>query len=188
MARTWQNHWLLFLITFFDPVHSQQSPPSSFTSLAEAFPPLQALEQTPLDRSPPIGRQNFTQCCLQAVSESYIILNGEVVNKPNTDNPFIRLSPLDLNATQFPCGASYKGKDEGAPEVRVPYSWCYQNCGGWQRSSNAALSEWVQPFVGFILPSAVFCLHVSGQFVISRKSAYTNISPKLGASEIRACY
>jgi hypothetical protein len=161
MSQCWLFHWnsaFLFLVLLFDSVDSQSG--RSYTSLAEAFPPLEALDQTPFNRYPSIGRQNFTQCCLQAVSESYIIRDGKVLNNPNAEDTFIRLSPSELNATQFPCGATYKGKSEGAPPVIVPYSWCSQNCGGWQRSTNAALSEWVQPFVGFILPSAVFCLHV----------------------------
>jgi len=134
---------------------------SFYANLSQAFPPLQALYQTHLEKSPSIGGQNFTQCCLQAVSESYIIQNDDVFNNPNTSQNFIGLSPTDLNSSQFPCGASYSGDSAGAPLVTVPYSWCKQNCGGWEKSTNKVLTQWVQPFVGFILPAAVFCLNVS---------------------------
>lgn len=141
--------------------HGQINESYVYTSLSEIFPPLSALETNPSDPSPPVGKQKFSRCCLQAVRESYVIKDGKVLNNPDQENPFISLSPSELNSTQWPCGATFANKDDGAPEVTVPYSWCNSNCGGWQRSTGTALSEWVQPFVGFILPSAVFCLNVS---------------------------
>lgn len=130
----------------------------TYSSLTDIFPLLKSLEIDRPRHHPTPGQQHFPRCCLQAIQESYHIINGEVYNVPGK---FINLSAPELNSTQFPCGAKYQdGHDEGAPEVRVPYSWCKSNCDGWQRSSSNALNEWVQPFVGFILPSAVFCLHV----------------------------
>lgn len=158
-----QQHGFLLVLCcayLFSLAHCQLNESFVYTSLAEVFPSLSSLETNPSDPSPPVGKQKFSRCCLQAVSESYVIKDGKVLNTPNKKSAFIDLSPADLNATQWPCGATYANNDTGAPEVKVPFSWCNQNCGGWQRSAATTLSEWVQPFVGFILPSAVFCLHV----------------------------
>lgn len=141
--------------------HGQINESYVYTSLTEVFPSLSALETDPSNPSPPAGGQKFPRCCLQAVSESYIIKDGKVLNNPDRKSAFISSSPADLNTTQWPCGATFANKDDGAPEVMVPYSWCNSKCSGWQMSTGTALSEWVQPFVGFILPSAVFCLNVS---------------------------
>jgi hypothetical protein len=151
---------LLFTLCVFGLVQGQLNASIHYTDLAQAFPPLQDLYTSSLDKSPWIGGQNFTRCCLLAVSQSYIIQGGLVLNNPDTSQNYINLSPADLNASQFPCGATYDGDSAGAPLVIVPYSWCNQNCAGWQQSSNKALGQWVQPFVGFILPAAVFCLNV----------------------------
>ena len=159
-----RRHGLLFALCYvclLGPVNTQLNESFVYTNLSEVFPSLSSLDTNPADPSPPVGRQKFSRCCLQAVSESYVIVRGKVQNNPRNESVFINLSPAELNATQWPCGAAYDGRDEGAPEVKVPYSWCKQKCDGWQRSTGTALSEWVQPFVGFILPSAVFCLHAS---------------------------
>ncbi len=146
----------IFHLSLLVPAYGALNASYSYSNVSEAFPPLDALYTTSLDRAPWLGGQNFTRCCLQAVSESYVVQGGHV-NKTGT---FIDLSPDELSDAQFPCGAAYNGSDAGAPIVTVPYSWCYEKCGGWQQSTNKVLSQWVQPFVGFILPAAVFCLNV----------------------------
>jgi len=108
------------------------------------------------------GGQNFTQCCLMAVNASYSMQNGLPVLNPV--NYVGGLPWYTLQDDQFPCGATWNNNNSGAPLVTVPYSWCKSNCGGWQRSHNAVLTQWIQPFIGFILPSAVFCLNVSELF------------------------
>ncbi|KAH8899982.1 hypothetical protein GQ53DRAFT_816019 [Thozetella sp. PMI_491] len=128
----------------------------NYTSLFDALPQLVDL-QTPFAPNP-AGGQNFTRCCLQAVYDSYQIVDGEVVLNPDTS--FVNLSAAELNDTSFPCGASFNGSLAGSPVVNVPFSWCSNNCRGWQVSSNTVLTQWIQPFVGFILPAAVFCLNV----------------------------
>jgi hypothetical protein len=135
-----------------------------YDSLVDIFPALKSLEIDRPNKHPSPGQQHFPRCCLQAIQESYTIIDGEVYATPRN---FVNLTAPQLNATQFPCGAKYQDDNqEGAPEVRVPYGWCKDNCDGWQRSSSKALNEWVQPFVGFILPAAVFCLHVSRSFLV----------------------
>jgi hypothetical protein len=161
MTHTQSYSWLLaslFTFCILGLVQGQSNTSIQYSNLTDAFPPLLDLYTTSLDKSPWIGGQNFTRCCLLAVSQSYIIQDGNVSQNPNTD--FIGLPPTAFNASQFPCGAVYNGNSSGAPLVTVPYSWCNQNCAGWQQSSNKALGQWVQPFVGFILPAAVFCLNV----------------------------
>ena len=53
-----------------------------------------------------------------------------------------------------------KGNKAGAPLVSVPYRWCRDNCMGWQLSRSTKLNQWVGPFVGFLVPSVVFCLAI----------------------------
>jgi hypothetical protein len=152
--------FLFLLLCLFDTGYCDLNSSIAYANLSQAFPPLGALYTTHLDKSPSIGGQNFTQCCLLAVSLSYIIQDGQPIKNPNAHLDFITASPSNLSTSQFPCGATYNGDTDVAQLVTVPYSWCNQNCCGWQQSSSAVLSQWVQPFVGFILPAAVFCLNV----------------------------
>ena len=137
--------------------------PAPDPQLLAEFPLLGSVT-APLVKSPWLGGQNFTHCCLQAISESYVSSNGILVNNPNAGEDFVGLTPNALSLEQFPCGATYDNNLAGAPPVTIPYSWCAQNCAGWQQSTNNPLTQWVQPFVGFILPAAVFCLNVSSVF------------------------
>lgn len=138
-----------------------------FDTIYDAIPELAPLRDSPgLKRPPSVGGQNFGTCCLKAVAKTYIIQNQQVSGPrtpPGLQGPFLNLPPEEFNNSQFPCGAKFgDGIDsKGAPQVTVPYTWCRDHCGGWERSSNANLGQWVQPFVGFILPSTVFCLNVS---------------------------
>lgn len=132
----------------------------SYTSLSQAWPALADLDNYPNDTS--IGGRNLTRCCLYAVRESYRVTpDGFIVQVDDESSRFVDRTPWQLSEDQWPCGAGYAGDDNGAPVVKIPYSWCAANCGGWQKSSSMALSQWVLPFVGFILPSVVFCLNVS---------------------------
>lgn len=159
MAQAIFHHWLcVFALQLGLLTGSLAS--SGYANLSQAIPPLQDLYNFPLRRDPWLGGQNFTVCCLLAVNESYQIQNGQVSQTTAAQDQFINLTPDQLNATQFPCGATYNGSDAGAPLVTIPYSWCRANCGGWQQSTNRILTQWIQPFVGFILPAAVFCLNV----------------------------
>ena len=159
---------MLILLCLFNSVRSQSGLNTSFyyTNLSQAFPELDSLYTTHLKHSPYVGGRNSTRCCLQAVSESYVIQDGQPIQNPNSAQDYIDFPPLNLSQSQFPCGASYDSDSGGAQPVLVPYSWCKQNCGGWEKSTNAALSQWVQPFVGFILPAAVFCLNVPRKSMI----------------------
>jgi hypothetical protein len=132
----------------------------SYTSLSQVWPALADLDAFSNNTS--LGGRNLTRCCLYAVRESYTIVDGYIVQNVDEQSRFVNLSAWQLSEDQFPCGASYSGNDAGAPDVKISYWWCAANCGGWQKSSNTALSQWVQPFVGFILPAVVFCLNVSG--------------------------
>jgi hypothetical protein len=111
------------------------------------------------------GGQNFTQCCLDALRD-WRQANGRhegITIYDSKDPNKIFSTPKDLaeSEQQFPCGAQYQDNKDGAATVFITYSYCSSKCGGWQRSHNEHLTEWIQPFVGFILPAAVFCLNVS---------------------------
>jgi hypothetical protein len=146
---------LLFYLSFFNAnAYSQTQYP-----LASKIPALADLNNPSLTpKHVQLGGQNFTWCCLLAVSDSYTVQSdGSVVENPVS---YTGLSFDAFNASQFACTATYNGINNAAPAVTVPYSWCKSNCGGWQRSHDNDLTQWIQPFVGFILPAAVFCLNV----------------------------
>jgi hypothetical protein len=133
------------------------------TSLSDAFPELTNLTLQPATashRKPTEGGQNFTHCCLLAVSQSLEIVNGYVIEKVPS---FINATVDDLLAAsaagQFPCGAVWDGNPAGAPIVQVPDSWLESTCPGWQLSDTKKGddSEFISPFVGFLLPAVVFC-------------------------------
>ena len=171
MAQAVLHHWLCVFalqLSLLAPVRGS-SDSSSYANLSTAFPPLQDLDNFPLHRDPRLGGQNFTVCCLLAVNQSYQIQqDGQVSQAADPQSRFINLTPDQLNNTQFPCGATYNNNDTGAPLVTIPYSWCASNCGGWQQSTNRILTQWIQPFVGFILPAAVFCLNVRAHTCMHR--------------------
>jgi hypothetical protein len=105
---------------------------------------------TVLSQAP--GKANFTVCCLKALDEWEKNPGSADVSVKSGQSPFPYFSSPDALANSgepFPCGATYQpGQANGAPEVFITYGWCENNCGGWQKSTNAALTQWVQPFVG----------------------------------------
>lgn len=132
------------------------------TATSDYFAPLEDLRRPVPHR---ISSQNFTRCCLRALDEWYKNPKNPDIIVESSKNPSKIFSNADdLSNTkpeeQFPCGAQYDGSNDGATRVKISYTWCKSNCGGWQRSRSAVLEQWVQPFVGFILPAAVFCLNV----------------------------
>jgi hypothetical protein len=91
----------------------------TFTNLSDAFPQNQDLYTTSLGKNPFNEGQNFIQCCLLAVSQSFIIRDGKVISNPDTSQDDIGLSPSELDASQFPCGATYNGNTAGAASAIV---------------------------------------------------------------------
>ncbi|CZR51374.1 uncharacterized protein PAC_01249 [Phialocephala subalpina] len=163
----WYFYLLLAAISpFSSATQSQGYGQGNFTSLSDAFwqlTNLTLLPNTALHRNPSLGGQNFTHCCLLAMNASLDILNGFVVKK---DPDFIQATVDDLlaanNAGQFPCTAAWNGNRDGAPIVSVPASWLESTCPGWQLSDSKKgdESQWVLPFVGFLLPAVIFCLTI----------------------------
>ena len=99
------------------------------------------------------GAQNFTSCCIKAVN--LFGMNG------NLSTSDVQVSRAFLyNGSQYPYGATWQGDRAGAPSVKVSFTWCNQQCPGWELSSSRKLNEWLQPFVGFILPAVIFTLNV----------------------------
>jgi hypothetical protein len=96
------------------------------------------------------GGQNFTYCCVKAINS--FLQNG--------NSSEIAISSSFSPKSQYPCGATWQGNPVGAPSVKVSYTWCSQQCPGWQLSRSQKLNEWLQPFVGFILPAVIFTLNV----------------------------
>lgn len=142
--------------------HMKVASAGNHTSIYDAFPELRWLQQHPLSNaSHGPGDRNATACCLLAVKSSFVIENGTgSLNWSETNYIQKDLSIADFQGSQFPCGAKYTGNNTGAPKVIVQYDWCNKNCGGWTKSSNDNLQQWIAPLVGFILPSLVFCLNI----------------------------
>lgn len=140
-------------------------------SVSEAFPQLSNLQRSLASGfSLTTGAQNLDHCCLLAVNDSLSVINGSLIGfKPNQS--FIADNFTTFRSKQFPCAASYIGDKNGAPPVTIPYSYCITNCPGWQRSRTSKLNQWVSPFVGFLIPSVVFCL------AIPRRYVYPHLSP-----------
>ncbi|RDW92640.1 hypothetical protein BP5796_02034 [Coleophoma crateriformis] len=132
-----------------------------YENITDAIPQLQGLTRTaPGAWDFYLGGQNFTVCCLLAVNDSIRLSNGRLVEAETsylTNFSFFESASQNNN---FPCGAAYQGDSAGSPVVRVPFSYCSSNCGGWQRSQASKTRQWVGPLIGFILPDLVFCLVV----------------------------
>lgn len=144
MAKVTIPLWLCILavqLSVVAPAHGSLNSSFSYSNVSEAIPQLQDFYTFPLTKSPSIGGQNLTRCCLQAVIESYQVdPSGRVVQ---TQNDYTNITADQLSNDQFPCGAAYSGNDSGAPPVTVSYSWCATNCGGWERSQNQILTQWI---------------------------------------------
>jgi hypothetical protein len=154
---------LLIAVLLTAPILAQNLGQGNYTSLVDAFPQLAKLTLQPASaahRKPTEGGQNFTHCCLLAVNQSLELVNGSVVSKVPS---FIKATVDELLAAtargQFPCGAVWDGDRDGAPLVQVPSSWLESTCPGWQLSDTKKGddSEFISPFVGFLLPAVVFC-------------------------------
>ncbi|KAF2689103.1 hypothetical protein K458DRAFT_123851 [Lentithecium fluviatile CBS 122367] len=165
----WRLMIAIVLAVIVPRAHGQDPAPET-----DYFDPLKDLD-APAPHG--VANQNFTICCLRALNDWRKNPNNPDPNKPDiivqsSKSPFNVFNTADdlrKNGAkeQFPCGAEYDDKEEGATRVKISYTWCKSNCGGWQRSRSAVLEQWVQPFVGFILPAAVFCLNVPRKNVIN---------------------
>jgi len=151
------------LFQFFSRVACAASNNSS--TVAEAFPQLVNLQKYSASLySLSVGAQDMDHCCLLAVNDSLQVINGMLVGL-RPDQSFIVDDFQTFQNRQFPCYANYIGDKNGAPTVRIKYSYCKNNCPGWQRSGNSKLNQWVSPFVGFLVPAVVFCLAIPRRYV-----------------------
>ncbi|CZR67951.1 uncharacterized protein PAC_17850 [Phialocephala subalpina] len=148
------------LLCIASPVRSGDN----YLSLRQAFPLLNGLDRPPSRLSLRYGGQNFTRCCLMAFEQALTVENGAVA--PSTHASFLDgedKSPVnitDLLESQFPCSAAYQGDRKGVNQLKVPWWWCNDNCPGFEISRSSKLNQWIQPFVGFVLPSVIFCLTI----------------------------
>ena len=114
-----------------------------------------------------LGSQDFNRCCLLAMNQAQKADGVSVEN---------------LTSGQDPCGATYSGillalENHNLPStieadhrtgnhtstpglVNITVRWCWHNCAGWQLSRTSQLNQWVSPFLGFLIPSVVFCLAI----------------------------
>ncbi|KAK1836425.1 hypothetical protein QBC39DRAFT_338076 [Podospora conica] len=112
-------------------------------------------------RNPELGGQKFGYCCRYAIRESLEIANGTVQYAPGQTHLTGTVGELFENP--FPCDNSYSGSGPGFPlQVWIRYPWCSSHCPGWQMTigNTAALRQWFQPLILFVVPAAVFCLSI----------------------------
>lgn len=155
-------------------------------SINSIFPQLVGLQRSLASSlSLRTGSQDFTtHCCLLAVNDSLSVSNGSVNFTPTQS--FIA-EPFEAFTTdQFPCDAKYNGNESGAPTVSISYAYCKSNCPGWQRSKSSKLNQWVSPFVGFLVPSVVFCLAIPRRYVHLLLSLSAVLMPPLGSAPQKA--
>ncbi|CAG8954330.1 hypothetical protein HYFRA_00005953 [Hymenoscyphus fraxineus] len=173
MDSLFKSHYPIFILLALLPIlsssvatNSSQHSQGNFTSLSDAVPQLSNLTYllpTAHKKSPSLGGQNFTHCCLLAVNASLEVIGG-YLRKTETDyigatvEEFLQRS----EDGQFPCTATWDGDIRGAPKVSVPAGWLESTCPGWQMSDSKKghESQWITPFVGFLLPSVVFVLTI----------------------------
>lgn len=159
-------HTLAVVFGLLTWCHAQSEGP--YKSLGDLFDGELANITRQLPGNPALGGQDFGRCCDLAVNESLEIVNGHVQYKPGQT---VIQDPISIFLShQYPCTAWYNGSDEGGPQVLITYSWCRDNCNGWAKTETSIQSDWLEPFVGFILPTVVFC------FAIPRRKAFVTPS------------
>jgi len=164
----------------------------NISSTDEAIPQLRNLQQLPADaayRPVKAGGQSWSHCCLLAVNASFRVDrevrggNGSLAFSeqsflyPPSITPFEFADYAAAGAGAFPCGARFDGNYSGAPEVRVPFSWCRSSCDGWELSHRGDLTQWIGPLVGFILPCLAFCLNIPRRHKLSIPPGVFSPSP-----------
>ena len=159
------THWYLIsiLIAFCTIDLALSALISATSNLPSGLSSLAILATASPDRSEFLGGQNFVQCCQRAIRDSYDWApNGSITLTEDTSQRWVKWTLDEINAPEFqlPCDASYQGDGRPADYVNVSYSRCNSDCPGWQLSKSQVFNQWIQPFVGFILPAAFFCLNV----------------------------
>lgn len=158
---------VLFPVCLLPFVHGQDTPSSSpnTTIIYDKFWQLANLDAHKPQRSPYLGGQNFSWCCLKAFETALDVSeNGSVVIQNNT-RATIGASSIEelmsaVERNQFPCSAKYNGDPRGAPVVAIQYEFLTEKCPGWERSSETNLNAWLHSLSGFLLPAVIFCLSV----------------------------
>jgi len=154
---------LVFLLSLPAIAFAQTLSQGNYTALSDAFWQLGGLIEAPelLGHSwdPLKGGQNFTHCCLLAINDSLQVVDGYIVNTTTWINATVDELISATQNDQFPCTAVWNGNNQGAYVVEVPWPWYEDNCKGWELSDSRKgdESQWIQPFVGFLLPAVVFC-------------------------------
>lgn len=151
---------LLSLFVYLSVAYGQQQPSDLIWQLGD-------VNRYRPTRSPYLGYQNFTWCCVKAVAQALEVKSGLLEFRPGYDDWIVldsgNISDLVeyTDSSLFPCTATYvKGNNKGTPIVQVPYKWFAEVCPGWQLNDNTNLNAWLQPLSGFILPAVIFCLSV----------------------------
>ncbi|KAK4616235.1 hypothetical protein CLAFUW4_10019 [Fulvia fulva] len=150
----------IFLSAFIVPAYTNNL---SFSSLADLWggelAPYQNRTYVP-DQRP--GKFDGGQCCLVALHQSLQINDDTLEYAPG--QTALRGDLGIIVDSPNPCTAGYNGSSGGDPQVWITYDWCVENCGSsWvmPRLSSAGVQDWLQPMVGYMLSSVIFCLNIA---------------------------
>jgi hypothetical protein len=75
-------------------------------------------------------------------------------------NEMILKEPTLKNNSNLECRSTYEPDKEPAMPIRISVSECLLRCPGYEPSRIDALSQWIGPFVGFLLPALAFVISI----------------------------
>jgi hypothetical protein len=113
-----------------------------FALLLFALQPLQSLAFS--------GNANFSKLCEQ-IREEWITNDSKLEN-----------------VTHLVCRSTYSPNEKAALPITIGVSECLQRCPGYEISSKHILTQWVGPFVGFLLPALAFVISIPRPIRIPR--------------------
>lgn len=116
------------------------------------------------------GGLDFGLCCRRFLKDAIIPEKDRITVRSEflpMIHDFESNSPLHKNwtskleeADRYPCDSPLTVDWTPVPVIPVHYTWCNEQCPGWQRSLLGSLQQWIGPLVQFILPCLAFCLSI----------------------------
>ncbi|KAK3386307.1 hypothetical protein B0T20DRAFT_366109 [Sordaria brevicollis] len=109
-----------------------------------------------------VQRYDESQCCLQAKQDEQF--TWTVTKDPVTG--------MNLSSEAPICGQVYNDNILPAPELKVTYAYCKNNCGGFGLSKGDEPGQWAAPIVQFLLPSVIFSMNVPRRHILLSNSRF----------------
>lgn len=111
-----------------------------------------------------VHRYNEAQCCEDAKTANVFTLG--IKTDPNTGEILSSEAPI--------CGQMYNDTLKPAPELKVSYTYCANNCGGFGLSKGDEPGQWAAPIVQFLLPSVIFSMNVPRRHILLSTTRFKN--------------